>query len=307
MVWRNRWALSIVVGLLLFAVAVAVILQDGGRYRDGVRQAFQASCTHRVAAFEGFAEDWIIRDDVRSLESAAELLILGSGLYVDAVSRGEVLVNSRREDSQPAPVDPAAIPPQRTVVEHLPEGDIEVRAPIVLTGYPDTPIGFLRIAFSGDYASEQIRRHTIIASGIGLASWLAAFSVVLAFAVQRGRKPWPCVPGSESIVCCGGLEIDTRTCDVRLNGESLDLTPKLYDLLLVFARDPGTVFSDDDLLRSVWPDSTYAASADVKQHIYLLRRKLGSVHPDPKTLLETVKGFGYRLVPSANEEELSGI
>lgn len=305
MVWRNRWELSIVAGVLLFAVAIASVLWDVGRYRDGVQQTFRASCVQRVAAFEEFAEDWIIRDDIRSLESAAKLLVMGSGLYVDAVSRGELLVNSWREDSQPAPVDPAAIPPQRTVVEGLPGGDIEVRSPIVLTGYPDTPIGFLRIAFSGDYASEQIRRHALIASVIGLASWLAAFSV-LAVALQRGRKPRPCVPGTESLVYCGGLEIDTRTCDVRLNGESLDLTPKLYDLLLVFARDPGTVFSDDDLLQSVWPDSTYAASADVKQHIYLLRRKLGSVHPDPKTLLETVKGFGYRLVPSANEEELSG-
>jgi len=86
----------------------------------------------------------------------------------------------------------------------------------------------------------------------------------------------------------------------------LDLTPKLYDLLLVFARDPGTVFSDEDLLRSVWPDSPYAASADVKQHIYLLRRRLGGVHPNPKALLETVTGFSYRFVPTANEEELSG-
>ena len=295
----------ILVGLLLFAAAVALVLWDVGRYRAGVRQAFRISCVQRVAAFEEFAEDWIIRDDVRSLESAAKLLLMGSGLYVDVVARGDPLVSSRREDSRPAPVDPTEIPPERIVVDHLPGADIEVRSPIILAGYPEAPIGFLRVAFSGEYTSEQIRRRVLIASGIGLTGWLATFSV-FAFALRWARERQSSSPRSESIVSCSGLEIDTRTCEVRLNGKLLDLTPKLYDLLLVFARDPGTVFSDEDLLRSVWPDSPYAASADVKQHIYLLRRRLGGIHPNPKALLETVTGFGYRFVPTANEEELSG-
>jgi len=290
-------------GLLSLAAAGAGVLWNVDRYRTGVLDAFRASCVQRVAAFEEFAEGWIVRDDVRSLESAARLLVMGSALYVDVVARGELLVSSRRDDSQPVPADPTTIPPERIVVEDLP-GGVEVRSPIVLAGYPEAPIGLLRVAFSGDYASEQIRRHAVIASGIGLAGWLAACSV-LAVALRRRRVSASNARRSASIVRTGSLEIDTRTCAARLDGESLDLTPKLYDLLLVFARDPGTVFSDEDLLRSVWPDSPYAASADVKQHIYLLRRRLGAVHPNPKALLETVKGFGYRFVPTANEEELS--
>lgn len=253
---------------------------------------------------EEFAEDWIVRGDVRSLESAARLLVMGSGLYVDAVVRGELLVSRRQEDGGSDPVDPATPPPAGIVIQDLRGGAIEVRTPIVLAGYPETPIGFLRVAFSGEYASELIHRRALIASGIGLAGWIAACSV-LAIILRATHARRQSASGSASIVRSGQLEIDTRTCAARWNGDPLDLTPKLYDLLLVFARDPGAVFSDDDLLQSVWPDSPYAASADVKQHIYLLRRKLGDVHPNPKALIETVKGFGYRFVPTANEEELS--
>ena len=82
-----------------------------------------------------------------------------------------------------------------------------------------------------------------------------------------------------------------------MNGVVLDLTPKLYDLLVAFVRNSGSILSDGDILDIVWPDSTYAASPDVKQHIYLLRRKLEDAHPDPKCVIVNVKGFGYRLDP----------
>jgi DNA-binding winged helix-turn-helix (wHTH) protein len=300
---RTRWVLGSLVGLaLLIAVAVA-ILWTVGRYRAGVEEALRISCAARVAAFEQFAEEWIVRGDVRALETAADLLVMGSSLYVDVVAHGEVLVTRTRQSFGREPVDLAASPPERTVVDRLPGGDVEVRAPIEFAGYPGTPVGFLRIGFSGEYAREQVRSYAATACAVGVGSWAAALLVL--GAILAGRRLRPTLGRSDSIVCCDGLEIDTRTCEAKLDGERLDLTPKLYDLLLVFARSPGTVFSDGDLLRSVWPDSQYAGSADVKQHIYLLRRKLGDVHPNPKTVIETVKGFGYRLSSSANERELN--
>ncbi|MBU1050488.1 helix-turn-helix domain-containing protein, partial [Candidatus Bipolaricaulota bacterium] len=65
------------------------------------------------------------------------------------------------------------------------------------------------------------------------------------------------------------------------------------------------ILSDQDILDAVWPDSTYAASPDVKQHVYLLRQKLAVAHADPKSVIVNEKGFGYRLEPPTNESELS--
>ncbi|MFC2094983.1 transcriptional regulator [Candidatus Bipolaricaulota bacterium] len=77
---------------------------------------------------------------------------------------------------------------------------------------------------------------------------------------------------NESQIRCGTLQVDCESREVILNGVSLDLTRKQYELLCVFARHPGAVFSDDDLLRELWVDSAYATSSDVKQCIYMLRR-----------------------------------
>jgi len=81
------------------------------------------------------------------------------------------------------------------------------------------------------------------------------------------------------------LQIDTLLCEVRLNDQAIELTPKLYDLLLLFDRNPGVILTDEDILGAIWPESTYAASPDVKQCVYMLRRKLRAAHPDPKRII----------------------
>lgn len=92
----------------------------------------------------------------------------------------------------------------------------------------------------------------------------------------------------------GPLEIDDHRKTVRLHGQVIELSPKEYQLLKLLASEPGRVFSDEEILRKVWPEGSLASSMDVKRYIHLLRRKL---EPDPKTpkLILTVKGFGYKL------------
>jgi DNA-binding response OmpR family regulator len=103
---------------------------------------------------------------------------------------------------------------------------------------------------------------------------------------------------------CGALVIDTAACTVTLYDRPIDLTPKMYELVLFLARRPGATFSDADLLAALWTDSPYAASGDVKQCVYMVRQRFGAVHADPKRLIVNVKGFGYRLVPPKADDEL---
>ena len=106
-------------------------------------------------------------------------------------------------------------------------------------------------------------------------------------AVMRRAKP----PAQQKV---GALETDDQLKQVRLRGKPVQLSPKEYELLKLLASDLNKVFSDDDIIRALWPGGI-AVSNDVKRYIHLLRQK---VEDDPKAprRVVTVRGFGYRLV-----------
>jgi DNA-binding response OmpR family regulator len=88
----------------------------------------------------------------------------------------------------------------------------------------------------------------------------------------------------------GALTLDTaaRTCDA--DGIDVTLTATEFDLLGYLARNPGRVFTREQLLESVWGPGAGAGSRTVDVHIAQLRAKLGEASP-----IRTVRGVGYRL------------
>lgn len=301
---RTLWFLILCFGMASLAVVTILVARDVTTYQRSVRNDFRASCRRRTITFEEFADQWIVRDQLDSLRNSIKFLLMGDGLYADVYVLGELLLSERDEGQRVPQPQADELTPGTTIVDDLPDGGVEVRTPIVLAGYPDDTFGLLRIGFSGSYAVSQVRGRALKSAGVGIGSWAAGMIILVlaGWGVNRSRRQ---APTDEAILRCGTLEIDTQACQVQLNGVVLDLTPKLYDLLLVFVRMQGTILSDDDLLEAVWPNSTYAASPDVKQHIYLLRQKLAAAHSDPKRVIVNVKGFGYRLDPPADEPELN--
>ena len=97
--------------------------------------------------------------------------------------------------------------------------------------------------------------------------------------------------GSLSI---GGLAIDPVSREARLEGARLDLTPREFDLLLFFARQPGRVFSRMDLLNAVWGYQHEGYEHTVNTHINRLRAKIEADPAQPERIL-TVWGRGYKL------------
>jgi DNA-binding response OmpR family regulator len=93
----------------------------------------------------------------------------------------------------------------------------------------------------------------------------------------------------------GRIRIDDRSKTVTVGDVRLALSPKEYSLLKLLASEPGRVFSSDEIIAQLWPDSHRAAASDVKQYVHLLRGKLDKTHQlrDP---IENIKGFGYRLI-----------
>jgi two-component system alkaline phosphatase synthesis response regulator PhoP len=95
----------------------------------------------------------------------------------------------------------------------------------------------------------------------------------------------------------GNLRVDPRRREAYVADRRLELRPREFELLAALARDPGVVWSRDDLLESVWGTDFPGETRTVDVHVSELRRKLGEDGPP----IETVKGVGYRLVPPARE------
>ena len=88
----------------------------------------------------------------------------------------------------------------------------------------------------------------------------------------------------------GGLVIDTRAMRVRKDGTEISLTPKEYELLLLFARNPGIALYRETIYERVWQEEYPYGSKTVDLHVQRLRKKLGW-----EELLRAVPKVGYRL------------
>ena len=96
----------------------------------------------------------------------------------------------------------------------------------------------------------------------------------------------------------GQLFINPLTRDATLQGQRLDLTPREFDLLYFFARQPGKVFSRMDLLNAVWGYSHEGYEHTVNTHINRLRAKVETDPANPARIL-TVWGRGYKFAEQA--------
>ena len=89
----------------------------------------------------------------------------------------------------------------------------------------------------------------------------------------------------------GSLQIDPQRRLIRQGGQTVDLTPMEFDILLLLARRPGQVFSARQIYEAVAVDSFDSSWTGISSMVYKLRRKLGA------GIIETVRGHGYRFTP----------
>ncbi len=102
----------------------------------------------------------------------------------------------------------------------------------------------------------------------------------------------------------GGLSIDEVSYTARLEGRTLDLTFKEFELVKFLAQHPGRVFTRQQLLQEVWGYDYFGGTRTVDVHVRRLRAKLG---PEHEHLIGTVRNVGYRLVVGrAPAEEETG-
>jgi TolB-like protein/DNA-binding winged helix-turn-helix (wHTH) protein/Tfp pilus assembly protein PilF len=100
-------------------------------------------------------------------------------------------------------------------------------------------------------------------------------------------------PGREAVQI-GAWVADPGDDSLTRGGERVKLEPRMMKLLLRFAKEPGVVVSQEQLLESVW-SGVVVSTASVYQSISQLRKVLGDVDDTPQ-YIETVARKGYRLI-----------
>ena len=99
-------------------------------------------------------------------------------------------------------------------------------------------------------------------------------------------------PEAETIVA-GALTVYVRLRTVKIHNDTVELTPKEFDLLTLLLSHPERVYTRDELLDSVWGLEYAAGTRTVDIHMQRLRKKLGDTG---QALLHTVFGVGYKAV-----------
>ena len=296
----------IVIGVCLIALLVVgalVTRREISQCRNSEYAAFTDQGVQLAGVFARAAGAWLERGDLDALDDAASLLLAGSAQYLRISVQSVVVLDMRQEDFDEGWLLPAVNQDtgqvrKTTYVLRL-EG-LDIAVPIEVEAWGVTDPGLVQIGFSDSQARNRVagvqRLVLLLASGAWLA--VAFVAVLLVWMLMlRQRLASPTVEDASPRMTCGALVIDTDACTAQLNDRPIELAPKMFELLVFLARQPHKTFSDAELLDALWSEAPYAASGDVKQCIYMLRRRLGTAHPDPKQIIVNVKGFGYTLHP----------
>jgi DNA-binding response OmpR family regulator len=99
----------------------------------------------------------------------------------------------------------------------------------------------------------------------------------------------------DAAIRVGELVVDPVSYQVRLRGRPLDLTYKEFELLRFLASRPGRVSTRAQLLQEVWGYDFFGGTRTVDVHVRRLRAKLG---PEYESMIATVRGVGYKLLPA---------
>ncbi len=95
---------------------------------------------------------------------------------------------------------------------------------------------------------------------------------------------------TDTIYHAGDLTINEVRHEIQIQGKTVDLTPKEYELLIYFKNNQNIAASRENILNAVWGYDYFGDLRTVDTHVKKLRAKLGPCG----TMIETVRGFGYR-------------
>ena len=98
----------------------------------------------------------------------------------------------------------------------------------------------------------------------------------------------------EDVLRSGGLELNTSTKEVKVDGNLIKVTPIEYRILELLLRNKGIVFSIDEIYEKVWKEESFNVENKVAVHIRRIREKI-EINPKEPRYLKVVWGIGYKI------------
>ena len=96
----------------------------------------------------------------------------------------------------------------------------------------------------------------------------------------------------DNIFVYQGLKVDFKGRVLYIDNEEVYLTPKEFDLLTYFIKNPNTAITRDQLLNKVWGYDYFGDDRTIDSHIKILRNNLGKY----RDLIITIRGVGYKFI-----------
>ncbi len=90
---------------------------------------------------------------------------------------------------------------------------------------------------------------------------------------------------------CGGIQVDKTAHQVLIDGRSVELSYKEFELLAYFMENKGIALSRERILNSVWNYDYFGDARTIDTHVKKLRSKMG----EKGELIKTIWGMGYKL------------
>ena len=95
----------------------------------------------------------------------------------------------------------------------------------------------------------------------------------------------------EEVLSCGGISLDKAAHQVMIDGESVELSFKEFELLAYFLENRGIALSRERILNNVWNYDYFGDARTIDTHVKKLRSKMG----EKGELIKTIWGMGYKL------------
>ena len=98
---------------------------------------------------------------------------------------------------------------------------------------------------------------------------------------------------TDTLYTIGGLEVNESTFEVRVDGTPVKMTPMEFKILLLLIKNPGRVFSADEIYERVWNERAVNTET-VMVHVRNIREKI-EINPKEPKYLKVVWGVGYKI------------
>jgi DNA-binding response OmpR family regulator len=99
---------------------------------------------------------------------------------------------------------------------------------------------------------------------------------------------------SNSLLCCGDLNLDTIGMEATLKNQKLPLTKNEFAILKMLMEHPQQVFTKDMIYEQLWNETLEGTENAINVHISNLRKKIAAID-NSKSYIKTVWGIGFKM------------